>query len=121
MKSKKYPLLGINHATFTILFCFLSISFLRKIPIFNMNTIRFHHTIDYKRNPIKLDLLDSRLFLSSKRIAWPLISKSEKKYGLVYLSCGLLAEVVILYTVNPRLKASALFQRVLFFRRRSLF
>ena len=59
----EYLLVGITHTTLNILFCFLSFSFLWKIPIFTVSKMRFLHTIEYERNPIKFDLLDSRFFV----------------------------------------------------------
>ena len=54
-----------------------------------LNAIRFLHTIEYKRNPIKLDLLDSKS-ISLRRESCGLWHQNVKKYyRLVYLSSGL--------------------------------
>ena len=79
-----------------------------------MSTIRFLHTIDYKRNPIKLDLLDSRFFVfEENRVAFDI--KILKTYRLVYRSYELLAEVVTFYSLDPRLRPQHLFKECCLF------
>ena len=54
-----------------------------------LNAIRFLHTIDYRRNPIKLDFLDSK-YISLRRESSNLWHQNVKTYyRLVYLSSGL--------------------------------
>ena len=71
LEIKEYLFVGITHATLNMPFCVLSFSFFEKIPIVIMNAIKFLNTIDRKRNPIKLDLLDSKFFVfEENRVAF---------------------------------------------------
>ena len=110
-----YLLVGVALATLNMLFCFLSFSFFCE-RFQSLQWAQSDSCILLTIKGIPSDLICWIAdFLSSKKIVWPLTSKSKKKYGLVYWSHGLLAEVVTFYSLDPRLRPQHLFKEYCLF------